>query len=233
MVNKRWKYFHKFAADVGIEDRKLAKIVTGMKVGEYFECGETRLYVQKKVHDKYGILYTLSLTDEDANVLRRSPVYIKKPYCRRGLADAYTAIALIALAVASVAMVTVFLADIGDVMVIQESCKISSLEVINTGSTALTELGFVRIVVQNDADRDATLRIIDTESDPVQQVKFYDQGVLQTQYSDTIQERGTFNEGIRIEGPNVKSGEQILLQAELDYGGTSLPLTCTAEAEVR
>lgn len=232
IVNKRWRHFSRFAEDLKIKSDDLATMVADAKIGEPLAHGKLHLIVQKKTHDKYGTLYTLSLTDEDGNVKRRSPVYINKPNYRRLVIDAVTALMLIGVAVSSVAIVIAVVTDFGSVAVIQESCKIASLEVIETAPG----LGFMRIVVQNDADRDATLKIYD----PGAQVKFFDKTV--TPPTPTLNEydhgnlpaRDTVEIGERLEGSNVKRGESILLQAELNYGGSSTPeLSCTAEARIR
>ena len=235
MVNKRWKYFHKFAADVGMEDNALAKIVSEMKVGEFVEFNEIRLYVQKKVHDKYGKLYTLSLTDQETNVLRRSPVYIKKPYCRRGLAEPLTMIILIVLAVGSTVVVVFFLTDIGDVLLIQESCRISSLEVIRTSPAGATgETGFMRVTLQNDADRDATV----TLTFPTDDILLWNTAVPPTSHQSytwgEIKSREVSDRGIRIASTTVTTPipDQVLLEATFQYTADD-SLSCTAEATVR
>ena len=185
--------------------------------------------IHKKVRDKHGNLYTLSLMDKDDKLLRRGPVYIHKPnYHRRLISQTFEMLLLIGLAVVSVSIVAVATTDLGNIAVIQESCKIASLEVIKTGDS----LGFMRIVIQNDSDEDTTaVKLTDTQGT----VEFFDsRGTLQTIHNfGSLPGRGTLNEGIRITSSPDSMPDSVLVQATVDYGGSIKPLTCTAEATVR
>ena len=184
--------------------------------------------IHKKVRDKHGNLYTLSLMNKDDKLLRRGPVYIHKPnYHRRLISQTFEMLLLIGLAVVSVSIVAVATTDLGNIAVIQESCKIASLEVIKTGDS----LGFMRIVIQNDSDVDAQVILDDTQDT----VEFFDSGgVAKTIHNfGSLPGRGTLNEGIRITSSPDSMPDSVLVQATVDYGGSIKPLTCTAEATVR
>ena len=238
IVNKRWKHFQRFADDMSIVKDKLAKIIAKAKIDDKITIGEHILVVHKKMRDKHGSLYTLSLMDVDGSILRRGPVYIHKPnYRRRLLVDVLVAIVLMGVTIGSVAFVAVFVYDIGEIIVIQESCKIASLNIIYTG----TELGFMNMIVQNDSDLD-TVNV--TITDPLGDVKFDDPSkpslkppLLKNQYITPnkkygdLSARDTLDIGERIGGTSVKQGESILLQATVHYG--SHELTCVREATVQ
>ncbi len=222
IVNKRWRHFHRFAKDMGIKGNKLAEMIEDSNVGDVLKHGSLRLTVQKKVHDKYGKLYTLVLMDESDRVLRRGPVYVRKPNYRRGLSQAIIEQSLIVLAVASVALIAVFLTDLGGIMTINETCSIDSFEVIETG----TNTGFMRFVVQNGADRTADTVTLTSPSG----MEFCGSGTcLATHPPYTTQKPGVFDDGMRVE--NVASGDSVLLQAEMDYGNAQV--SCTAETKVK
>ena len=122
-------------------------------------------------------------------------------------------------------IVAVATTDLGNIAVIQESCKIASLEVIKTGDS----LGFMRIVIQNDSDVDAQqVTLTDTQD----MVEFPDSPPpLDEHEFGTLQGRGTLNEGIRITSSPDPMPDSVLVQATVDYG--SHELTCTSEATVR
>ena len=223
---------------------ELAKIVANAEIGKTMTIGKYRLLVHKKVQDKYGVLYTLSLMDNIDKVLRRSPVYIRKPNYRRLVTEPLTMMLLIGLAVSSVLVAAVFLTDLGDIIVIQDSCNISAFEVISTGPN----LGFMRITVQNHSDLDVVgVRI----KDSLGQIKFDDGDPLTPPqipplteseyklpngvYPDGLSAHGTADIGERIGGSAVRQGESILLQAEIEYNVAppNNKLTCIAEATVR
>ena len=222
IVNKRWMHFHRFANDMGIKSGKLAEMIEDSDVGDVLTHGSLRLTVQKKVHDKYGKLYTLELRDENDTVLRLGPAYARKPNYRRGVAQAIIEQSLIVLAVASVILAAVFLTDLGDIMTANESCSIDSFEVIETG----TNTGFMRFVVQNGADRTADTVTLTSPSG----MEFCGSGTCNPDYPYTTpQKPGVFDDGMRVE--NVASGDSVLLQAEMDYGNALI--SCTAEAKVK
>ena len=234
IVNKRWLHFHKFASDLSLESCELTRIVSKAKIGKTMVIGKHRLLVHKMVQDKHGRLYTLSLMNEKEEIQRLGPVYINKPsYHRRLIGETFSIMLITVLTVASVGIAIVFVNDIGEIIGIQESCKIASLEVIKTGA----DLGFMRIVIQNDSDEDADFKIYDTETGG-SQVKFFDKTVTPqtpslTEYQGKIDSRGTEPIGERIWGSNLKSGDSVLFQVKVDYGGNINPLTCTAGATIR
>ena len=241
IVNKRWRHFQRFADDMSIAKDKLAKIIAKTKISDKITIGEHILVVHKKMRDKHGSLYTLSLMDADGSILRRGPVYIHKPnYRRRLLVDVLVAITLMVVTISSVVFVAVFVYDIGGIVVIQESCKIASLNIISTG----TNRGFMNMIVQNDSDLD-TVGV--TITDPLGDVKFDDglkstppsigtplpesEYVIPNDYYNVLSARDTLDIGERIAGNNMKKDESILLQATVHYG--SHELTCVREATVQ
>ena len=239
IVNKRWLHFHKFASDMSLESRELTRIVSKAKIGKTMVMGKHRLLVHKIVHDKHGRLYTLSLMNEKEEIQRLGPVYINKPsYHRRLIGETMGVLLISVLTVASVGIAIVFVNDIGEIIGIQESCKIASLEIIETG----TDLGFMRMVVQNDSDLDA---VSITLKDPLGQIKFdnpsnqlilpaeRDYSIPNLKYNYDLSARGTFDIGERVGGPSVKHGESVLIQANVTYGGSINPLTCTAGTTIR
>ena len=228
IVNKRWLHFHKFASDMSLESRELTRIVSKAKIGKTMVMGKHRLLVHKMVQDKHGRLYTLSLMNEKEEIQRLGPVYINKPsYHRRLIGETFGIMLITVLTVASVGIAIVFVNDIGEIIGIQESCKIASLEVIETG----TNLGFMRIVIQNDSDEDAQqVTLTDTQDT----VKFPDSPIpLDEHEFGMLQGRGTLNEGIRITSGSDPMPDSVLMQANVTYGGNINSLTCTAGATVR
>ena len=246
IVNKRWLHFHKFASDMSLESRELTRIVSKAKIGKTMVIGKHRLLVHKMVQDKHGRLYTLSLMNEKEEIQRLGPVYINKPsYHRRLIGETFSILLITVLTVASVGIAIVFVNDIGEIIGIQESCKIASLEVIKTGA----DLGFMRIVIQNDSDQNTVNATI---TDPLGDVKF-DDGLNSTapwigtplpkseyiidsmnDYYNVLSARDTVDIGERISTSH-KQGESVLLQVEVRYN-TSPPnniLTCTAGATIR
>ena len=238
-MNKRWLHFNRFARDMSLDAKELSKIVLKAPIGKTITVGRHHLCVDKNVKDRYGPLYTLSLMNENDKLLRRGPIYISKPHYHRLISEALTVIMLMVLAVASVVIVAMFVSEVGEIAIIQESCKIASLEVIATGPN----LGFMRIVIQNDSDQD-TVDV--TIADPLGDVKFDDGSnstpprlttplpeskyEIPNDYYTVLPARGTIDIGERISTSH-KQGESVLLQVEVNYG--SHTLTCTAGATIR